>query len=1214
MKQVVLLAGALAAAVAWGYPSAVTYVTDDQTVEFAASTADSSKVTDTGTANKYGSYVYAKLSDTGSGTLKVTVPSGAKTAIMWSALFVTNGVLTLDLTDVAKAGIPYSQRGGIITRYPDATGKICEGKLVVKGTNTLVCGDPKNSYERFEIGENGIAFQDADGQTLADGKIVFTANFCFLNAPEGKWEFDDGNVKTASLGKSRGFDGLITEENGKKVLDFPYSLTLMGLDMVDPEATIRLAANKTLNAYYSHFGTKISEETNTTQAGSEGFFWSLNGEGNKEQVIANDIEMPFESSVLQAGLRVVTFEGKISGKGRVYISTARNNDYCRTWFEDTVNVGKLTFNAGASVHATKPFDLRFFGETTIPTFDFSTTNVVSTFEASADLAAVTGFDGELPAAAEWKYPAICAKGKGTVVKVGSVEGFLRFLTEDGGKIEFKGFTFQSSDSNGALLCDGEYVRTPHDFKVVVSEGHEVDVSAMRAVPMEVNGKAKIGFLPWAEPTLWLDASAAGTVSNLWLDAAVDGTGDPSKKTYKDAPGYIDDDHLPFRPTVEGADQNTYYYVERWNDWREGQSKWYAYNNRHRGSDRGWWPEVYPIAVPNGLNGRTYVAMDALTGQTRSRRFELSKRSNAYIAPQFAILVYCSQAGGGNAILANSGLGRGGPADKIPTDAQEALAWPVTTNEYFKAGKVWLDGTEVDATEAKLSGGWQIISIQLDGKFSIAGLGFMKNSSKDGGGMSYAEVMFFDSVPTEAQRVDAEFHLACKWGLEGSYKGHAAADPITAYGTGEIELDGVAACAGGAYAGKVTLKNGACLDLSEIKLVPKASDIEAIEGRAAWFDPDDEESVQYSTTKNYEQCVRALFDRTSEGEYVLSASDSRAPSVEARTAGYGVTRKWLQFANVNPTRTGANYGRALRMNAYSQKPHTYAQDVTSITNTKTVFLVMDSSQGGGCPFLDKSISGQHLIRFTKTTTAFSKDWTIPIWPSGAVSSFFGSAAGGETYLNGQPVDGATEGFTGGPEVLTAIAGNADGFALAAFGGYSYKNEPTVEKPYSDVGEIEGEALVFTKKVGTEERQKIEAYLMHKWMGMLPVGSPYASVEKLTVSGEGAVRVKTAAALPAFDDFTGHVTVSEQGAFTAAIAAGGVVTPAFDVNATMALPAQCTLSVSVEGKSPRVWYTVARAAGGLDKTTWALTAPENYRMKVTATEIKVRALGGLIIIAR
>lgn len=1218
-KLVVSLSGAFAAAVVWGFPSAVTYVTDDQTVELAASTIDKSKVTDSGTSNKYGSYVYAKLSDDGSGTLKVTVPNGAKTAIMWSVLFVTNGVLTLDLTDVAKAGIPYYQRGGIVTRYPDATGKMCEGKLVVKGLSELLCGDPNNSYERFEIGEGSLSFQDADGNPVSDGKLTFGSSFVFVDAPDGMWRIAS-DAKTVSLAKPRGFDSLITTgAGGKKVLDFPYSLTLIDNDMVDPEATIRVAAVKTLNAYYSHYGTTLSETPNTTTSGAQGFFWSMNGYNAAEQVVSNDVELVAASSTVQAGLRVVTFAGAVSGPGRINIGTARNNDYCRTWFTKAVDVGSLTFNANASVHPTTSFDLRFFSAANVDDFDFSTTNVVATFESSGELDAVTGFADELPAEEEWKYPAVCAKGAGTVVRVGSISGYLRFVTEDGGTIMFRGSAFSSANPKGALLRDGKYVRLPQDFKVVVPEGESADVSALRGAPMEVDGKATIAASLWDEPTLWLDASAEGSVSNLWLDANVDGMGNPEKpqQSYRDAEGYVDDDHLPFRPTVTAQDGTTYYYVEQWNDRRSDQVGLYAYNDRHRfASDRGWWPSVYPIVVPGGLNGRSYVEMGAKAsarGTIDNRRLTLKTRPS----PKFAILVYGSQSGGGNAILANAGLDRGGPDDKVPSPAETALSWPITTNEYFKAGKVWLDGEAVDATRARLNGGWQIISIQLDAKFSIAGLGYCANNSKDSGGANYAEVMFFDSVPNDDQRVEAEYALAAKWGLVDGYKGSVPSTPVTAYGSGEIELDGVQARVGGAYSGKVTLKNGAVFDLTSARPIPTETDVAEIDGRTAWFDPDDEATVTYSTSATYSKCAVVVYDRSTQtnGAFVLAAGNGRAPSVETRTAGYGVTRRWLQFANVNPTETKSTCGNAMRLNTISELPHKYNQTVTPIPGTRTVFMVMDSSQGGGCPFLDKGVGGDKIVRFWNSeANKFCKDWTRPIWNSNAATTYFNAAVGGETYLNGQAVDGETEGFTGGPEVLTAVAGPEGGFGLGALGGYAYKDALTEAEPHTDVGEIEGEVMVFNKKLAEADRQQVEAYLMYKWLGMVPNGSPYAQTGNLTVSGDGLVKVADAAGLPSFDtDFVGTAIVTETAELAASIAADGAVTPV--ELPKVELPATAKLTVTFPtGRPERGWYTVVTAAGGLDRTAWTFDLPEKVKVAVSATEIKVKVSGGLLMLLR
>lgn len=481
---------------------------------------------------------------------------------------------------------------------------------------------------------------------------------------------------------------------------------------------------------------------------------------------------------------------------------------------------------------------------------------------------------------------------------------------------------------------------------------------------------------------------------------------------------------------------------------------------------------------------------------------MSFKSN--LTTKFLVMVFGSQDGGGNAIVTQASLGRGGEPDVGGTN-MEASA-PVMTNEIFKTGHVWLDGEGIDPTATGFDGGWQIVSVKLAADansnkgLAVKGLGARANESKDSGGQNYAEVLLFDQVLTDDQRRTVESYLARKWGLVGKYKGVLAADRhINAYGAGDIRLNGVAAQLGGVFSGTVTVGPDAELMMpDELKPAPTEEDVAKVGGRLGWYDPSQDGAIDYQKSSDYKSCVNVLRDRVNgrdDGTYVLVAGNGRSPSVEERTTEFGVTQRWLQFANVNPTSTNKYEGNALRMNLM---PTLATGKDAPLSGVLTVMMVMDSSQGGGCPILESAISGGNLLRFG-TSDMFCKDWSRPIWTTKAVNNYFGS--GSETYLNGLAVDGSKQGFTGAPEVLTAVASKE--FVYAGTGGYAYKDWAYVKdgdtNPHTDVGEIAGEILVFEKVLDDVDRQMIEAYLMRKWIGCYPVGAHYGSLDGLKVTG-------------------------------------------------------------------------------------------------------------------
>lgn len=1182
-----LFSGAMTASV-FAFPSAVTQIGAGKTVELAASTALTSKVTDSG-ANKYGSFVNAPAG----GTLKVTVPSGANKAVMWSALFVTNGVLVLDLTDVAAAGIPYYQHGGIITSYDGD-----EGALVVKGVNKLVCGDPQNNYERFQMRQ--VSFQNAAGEPI-EGSVEFVNNFALLDVPTCAWSFDPSAVRLFALGAPHALDDRAV--GGELAID--YNMHLIQNDLFDPSLTLKVAAGKALTTYFTHYGTPISYEPNTTTTASTSFFWSLNGYGDDEQVVSNDIVLA-ESASLKAGLRVVTFEGSVSGAAGslIDITSSGDQNYCRTWFKGPVSVTTFRRQPTKS-KAGAQFDVSFF-DTFAGDLTITATNLVVSFSSQADVGALTGA-ADLPDDESSAYPVVLAKEGSSVSIAGSTGNWWLTVERPGTIVTYGGVPYRFDGVIRVLFHDGKPVAVPAELKIDVSAAGTLDLTdAPAGIPVRIAAEARAVYTLGIDPMLWLDAAAVGSVSNLYVDSAVVGHED---KVVPAVP-YVTPDGRSLYWDTEPVDGH-YPLTERWNDRRPERTENYAYQNRHRTNDKKLYAFVYPYRVLGGLNGMDYVSC-ATTNEANSSTRRMVFPSSIY--PRCVVMVFGSQNGGGNAILGHSKLGRGGAPDE--TWKNRSYADPIYTNETINAD-VWLDGEKVaDPTKTGFNGGWQVVTIDFKAQTGISGLGFREASKaqNEAGGQNYAEVLFFEKSLTDDQRVKVENYLARKWGLASSYKGvPPAAYAVNAYGDGEVVLDGVTVQASGAFSGKVTLANGATFEIPALNAIPTETEIAAIGGRVAWFDPDKADTLAFSTTQLYADCVVKMYDRalgvtTLDTEFVLASDKGRSPSVERRTAGFGRERTWLQYANVNPVESGANHGNALRMNTGATA---YNSTITCASN-QTVFLVQDSCQGGGCPILDSAINGSKIKRLSRKNS-FDKDWTAPIWNSSAVSDYFAESVGGATYLNGAKVDGAIQGFTGAPEILTAVAGTSWG--LSATGGYSYKDEPTEDDPHSDVGEIQGELLLYDHKVSEAERTLVESYLFYKWLGFLPAGSVYGDVSGVTVSGDGSVKVPSSAFLPKFEDFAGTVGFTEAADFAVTVGAAGTVAPVLDLPKVDLTGTTPKLTVAFpEGRPARGWYTVVTAAGGLDGAEWTFDLPDYVRTEVTATAIRVKVIGGFSVIVR
>ena len=175
----------------------------------------------------------------------------------------------------------------------------------------------------------------------------------------------------------------------------------------------------------------------------------------------------------------------------------------------------------------------------------------------------------------------------------------------------------------------------------------------------------------------------------------------------------------------------------------------------------YWSSVYMFAVTNDPNlARAYVSSGAETGNT-GRRLEFSTRPQSRNVPSVT-LVFGSQNGGGAGLFADS------HGDRI-FGRKKGIDNPILSNDTCR---VWLNGVEVDPTEATFTGGWDVITIQPKSEYdwvSYTGIGFSRayTSSQgvvDGGGQNYGEIVMCTAKPTDAERIELESYLARKWNV------------------------------------------------------------------------------------------------------------------------------------------------------------------------------------------------------------------------------------------------------------------------------------------------------------------------------------------------------------------------------------------------------------------------------------------------------------------
>jgi len=318
-----------------------------------------------------------------------------------------------------------------------------------------------------------------------------------------------------------------------------------------------------------------------------------------------------------------------------------------------------------------------------------------------------------------------------------------------------------------------------------------------------------------------------------------------------------------------------------------------------------------------------------------------------------------------------------------------------------------------------------------------------------------------------------------------------------------------------------------------------------------------------------------------GETFLWAPKTRGPSVHRSARGFGPERAWIHFGI-------PNNGDNLRFRTKPYQDPTLAQNSPTwssgaqLVPFRSAFIAMDSCQGGGSPMLADSIDGGKIRART------TGEYTEPIWLP--LADYY--VRNCDTRLNSVTVNGTTHGFTGGPEVFSfALSQDINAFCLG------YYNAPN--------SEIEGELLLYSRELMGAERLLVEAYMMHKWCGMLPTG--YSDLREATVSGEGTV-VTTAAMSPRLDaGFAGTLEFSDDAPAAIAMSvnpadgtvSGAIVAP----SATLSSSAACTIDVTFSSRPRAGTYVLVDVASS--DVSWTVNLPNvpNRTMHASVTPNRV-----------
>ena len=646
-------------------------------------------------------------------------------------------------------------------------------------------------------------------------------------------------------------------------------------------------------------------------------------------------------------------------------------------------------------------------------------------------------------------------------------------------------------------------------------------------------------------------------------------------------------------------------------------------------------QVLPYMVKDGLNGKTYLSCGKrgvpsdgakydsngnLISSTENRRLKFwsstaidgsTVPSGGYtkISASYAILVFGSQNGGGEAVIGTDGNQVSGNGSFV---RKNGIGECWTTRDGFS---MHADGLTVNPKNAKPNGGWQILSIDMSATNTLVnGLGPMDANANetDCGGQNYAEVIFFSEKPTTVERAACERYLAEKWGLESSYAQwdvpyaqlSGSSGTVTLYDDVNTSYDSVEEIAAeGSFSGTVIIPAEKTLLLDK-PLPPTEADVPET-NRVGWYDPDFAGAALSTNELPHSDLLWTLYGRTltdlcnaGNDRMYASGGSSGSTMEQAKTKNFaprmvtgvrgalttGPSRKWLVFKE----EYSDSLGNTIRTKKVSDGALASMSALES--SVKQAFFVTDTSSGGGSVVSPNVNFNSGIIH-----RAANAPYTDPVWASGNTVQI------AKTWLDTTEIDGMEIGYNGRPEVLSFSTVN--GFKPSYIAWYQGGN-----------AEILGEFIYYSEPLEDAARTKVQEYLMYKWFGDL--NGKYADYSGATVTGAGTVKSPTLRNLPKFsNNFTGELTGGSRLEFN--LGADGVA-DALAIGRELALEDGATVTVNVSGKPAAGHYTLLTATAISGSATLDVNGlPEGRRavLHVETSEIWLEILSpGLMIIVR
>ena len=587
------------------------------------------------------------------------------------------------------------------------------------------------------------------------------------------------------------------------------------------------------------------------------------------------------------------------------------------------------------------------------------------------------------------------------------------------------------------------------------------------------------------------------------------------------------------------------------------------------------------------------------------RISSGKGTNTTLNVKYALFVFGGQLGGGNAFFCNQTTGYlQRRASQISPSINNCKSLPlVNANSANLAFRT--NGVDVaEPTSTKLTGGWQIISFASEDGINLCAISQAvdPDNGSYNGGQIYAEILLFSEMPTEEECEAAETYLAKKWNLPLGHEDVVQKSNVNVAlsGSGTVSLAGDAAVSNGMFSGTVNL-NGHRLLVSTNALPYTEATIPS-DGRVLWIDPSYAGAVVYGGDENKPLEVSYIYARDNSGLLTdpsakcvaspySSSVDMRVRTVSGARAS-GAASTWLDFSNGYGNDNYRNHLQ-VKKDLSSGMPTSYADTATFVSiNVKAGFFALDTTRGGGTAIASTVNGTGGSFKWRNSTSA-----TAPIWHSENAADVKNS----DTYLDGVPINAATESYSLRPEVFSFNMQPSASAQAAKVFGYSGTGSSSTVNP-----EIMGEWLLYSERQSEADRAGIEAYLMKKWLGKLREG--FSDFRDMTVSGDGVLAAEGPEYLPTLTAaFTGSLEFSRT-VWTFALPrdGGDAALNAVDLSGqTVSIPAEVTVNVDMAGAKAGT-YLLMRVGSFSGETEFALgsiTGQGNKRVELLVANAEV-----------